>query len=466
MLAVAAAIPPLAMTKALAATRAVRIRLAPEHSLRRVPADFLGLGYEISSVATPGLLSATNRPYVQLVRNLGREGAIRVGGNTSDYASFTADGGALALPKGTIVNNENFRALKSFLDATGWKLIWGLDLGQDNLANAVDEARAIADAAGDKLLALEIGNEPDLFGRAHRSKPGWDYPDWLDEYRRYKTAIRAALPHVAFAGPDIAGNRIDWVSSFTRDEGGDLALLTAHHYIGNSALSSSTIPSMLAGDPAYAAAIRKLQAIAAAARLPYRICETNSFYGGGKAGVSDTFASALWVLDYLFVLLSAGCAGVNIETGVNHLGWISHYTPIGDDLAGHYGAAPEYYGMLAFALSGGGDQIDVTCDNGGINLNAYATRQGAHDMVVTVINKDESQNAAIDIACSAKFTQAQVVRLAAPSLSAMTGVSLAGAEVNPAGIWQPAPAEPAQIARGEARVTVPAGSAALISLKT
>ena len=66
-----------------------------------------------------------------------------------------------------------------------------------------------------------------------------------------------------------------------------------------------------------------------------------------------------------------------METGVNHLGWISHYTPISDDLTGHYGAAPEYYGLLAFAQAAKGEQIAVNCDTGGINLTAYATRQNA-----------------------------------------------------------------------------------------
>ena len=67
------------------------------------------------------------------------------------------------------------------------------------------------------------------------------------------------------------------------------------------------------------------------------MCETNSFYGGGKDGVSNSFAAALWTLDYLLVLASYGCAGVNMETGVNHLGKISYYSPISDDLNGNYG---------------------------------------------------------------------------------------------------------------------------------
>jgi hypothetical protein len=57
-----------------------------------IPPDFMGLGYEISSVARPGLLSGQNSVYVQLCRTLGSSGIIRVGGNTSDYASYSASG--------------------------------------------------------------------------------------------------------------------------------------------------------------------------------------------------------------------------------------------------------------------------------------------------------------------------------------------------------------------------------------
>ena len=325
----------------------VSIRLDPRRRLRAIPAGYMGLGYEASAVATPGLLSADNHAYVQLVRNLGQQGVIRVGGNVSDFSVYDAKGASKSLPKDTVLNAENFRQLRTFLDATGWKLIWGLNLGTGTLDNAVEEARAIADAAGDHLLALEIGNEPDLFARAGHRTGTWDYAHWHGEYRRFAAAIRAVLPHVPFAGPDIAGGAVDWMDSFAREEGGDIALLTAHHYITGQANPAATLDVMLQEEKKYQPVLAKFQAASQSIHVPWRMCETASFSGGGKAGVSDTFASALWALDYLFVLASYGCSGVNMETGVNHLGWVSKYTPISDDLAGHHGAAPEYYGLLA-----------------------------------------------------------------------------------------------------------------------
>ncbi len=395
----------------------VSIRLDPRRRLRIIPPAYMGLGFEASAVATPGLLSADNHAYVRLVRNLGQNGVIRVGGNVSDFSVYDAKGQPKSLPKDTVLTAENFRQLRGFLDSTGWKLIWGLNLGTGTLDNAVEEARAIVDAAGDRLLALEIGNEPDLFARAGHRQGTWDYAHWVAEYRRFKTAIRAVLPHAPFAGPDIAGGAVDWMDSFARDEGGDIALLTAHHYITGKANPGATLDVMLQEEKKYQPVLAKFQAASQSINLPWRMCETASFSGGGKAGVSDSFASALWALDYLFVLASYGCSGVNMETGVNHLGWVSKYTPISDDLAGHHGAAPEYYGLLAFALAAKGEQIAADRDTGGINLTAYATREASGAVTLTVINKDMSRDAALEVTGTASRS-AHVMRLSAPSPTA------------------------------------------------
>jgi hypothetical protein len=107
----------------------VRVTVDPGETLAVIPSDFMGLGYEISSVARPGLLSAQTSVYVQLARTLGTHGVIRVGGNTADYASYSATGQPLSSPEGkagSVVNDAVLRDLASFLDATGWKLIWGL----------------------------------------------------------------------------------------------------------------------------------------------------------------------------------------------------------------------------------------------------------------------------------------------------------------------------------------------------
>src|ERR1700741_4372803 len=76
----------------LAGEPAVRIQLDTAQTLAIIPPNFMGLGYEISYLARPGVLSSQNTVYLHLVRTLGKQGVIRVGGNTSDYASYDAAG--------------------------------------------------------------------------------------------------------------------------------------------------------------------------------------------------------------------------------------------------------------------------------------------------------------------------------------------------------------------------------------
>jgi hypothetical protein len=455
VLGAAAALP--FLSKAARAAEAVTVTIDPRARLRALPPDYMGLGYEISSVAIKGLLTGANRSYVQLVKNLGARGVIRIGGNTSDFSSYEAQGEAKSLPKGTVINEANLRDLRTFLDAIGWRLIWGLNLGSNKLDNAVEQARGVAGIMGDKLIAFEIGNEPDLFpNQGHRPRP-YDFAMWLADYRRYKAAIRAVLPRVAFAGPDLAG-ATDWMEQFARQES-DIALLTAHHYITGQANPAATFETLLAEERKYQPSLARFQAAANAARKPWRMCETASFYGGGKAGVSDTFAAALWALDYLFVLSTFGCAGVNMETGVNHLGRISYYTPIGDDLQGHYSAAPEYYGLLAFAQAAKGDTVAAVCEAGGVNVTAYAVRKIGNELCAVLVNKDQNRDASVAIKGVAA-TQARVMRLTAPSLTAMSGIALGGAGVDGEGRWS-GKSESVRLAGG---LQVPAGSAGVVWL--
>jgi hypothetical protein len=450
-------------TAQTADTQLISIDIDTERTLGEIPYDFTGLGYEISSVARPGLLSATNHTYVQLVRTLGTRGVIRIGGNTSDYSAFAPSGKSVSAPKATVITEANLQELGTFLRATGWNLIWGINLGSGTEQQAIQEAQAVAAVAKGSLLAFEIGNEPDLFSHEGHRQQGYRYEGYLQEYRRYKAAIRAKLPHVLFAGPD-AASATDWVTRFAADEGSDLKLLT-HHYYRECAKPTSTLDKLLQPDPKLTPELEKLQAAATSSHVPYRICETNSFCGGGKPGVSDTFGAALWVLDFMWTLAWAGAAGVNMETGVNQLDFISSYSPIGDDEHGTYTAKPEYYGMLAFAQGNQGQRVATSYEAAGVNLRAYAALSKQNRLCLTVINKEPSRNAEILVTTKQRIKSASVLRLSAPSLESKEGVTLGGSAVTPDGHWKPVQVQPLQKENRGWRFHIPAASAAIASLQ-
>ncbi len=440
-------------------SRPVRLTLGTEPGFS-IPDEFLGLGYEISSVARPGLLSPSNRVYTQLVRTLGARGVIRIGGNTADYASYSSAAPALSTSFGSVVNDAVLDDLGGFLQATNWSLIWALNLGRGTVEQAVAEARTIVRVAGSRLLALEIGNEPDLFpNEKHRPAP-YTYEQWLADYRRFKAAVRNALPGVPLAGPDVAGHT-DWVTHYAADEGRDAVLLTHHYYRGNQN-STSSIAQLLGPDPKLQGQLDELRAASKASSLPYRICEVNSFSGGGKPGVSDTFAAALWVLDYLYTLAVNGCAGVNMETGVNQHDFVSSYSPIGDDEHGHYAARPEYYGMLAFA-QGYGHLLPVTLDAAPPGLKVYATKAASGHMTLTLINKGaEAASVIFDLPKAARG--ASLLRLLGPSLGAKEGVTLGGTTVAPDGTWIAQRREQVAVKAKAVTIDLPSGSAALVTV--
>ena len=439
----------------------VAITLDRSRIVGTIRPDFMGLGYEISSVAANGPLCSGSPVYERLVRNLGRDGVIRVGGNTSDYAAYSPSGASVSKAKGSVIDEANLRALGGFLDNTGWKLIWGLNLGSGSEDNATAEAQAVAKFAGSRLIAFEIGNEPDLFVHEGHRQAGYGYEQYLADYRRYKAAIRRALPDAPFAGPDAAVN-MEWVTRFAADEGRDLKLLTCHYY-REGQNPTSTLAKLLHPDPRLLTRLTKAREAGEAAHLPYRICETNSFSGGGRPGVSDTFGAALWVMDFMFTVASAQAGGVNIETGINQLDFISSYSPLRGDASAGYSVGPDYYGMLAFAQAAPGKLTAVDCDAGGLQLTAYAVVGDDGALRLSIINKEPAQDAQVSVRAGGPVAHTRALWLRAPALESKDQVTLGGASLSADGMWNPKPAEGLRVRAGKCELQVPAASAVVLT---
>ena len=152
-----------------------------------------------------------------------------------------------------------------------------------------------------------------------------------------------------------------------------------------------------------------------------------------------------------------------METGVNQLGFISSYSPIGDDEQRHYSAKPEYYGMLAFSLGGHGDLLPVEVDANTAAIKAYATRPKEGAVVLTLINKGGAPSV-LHVNTASEGREASVLRLKGPAVDAKTGITLGGAEVTSRGTWKPAKREALAVRKGQLTLPMPAASAALVTL--
>lgn len=426
-----------------------------------IPGEFMGLGYEMSSVASLNLLSARNRPYVALVNGLGRKGVIRAGGIVADYTRFDPRGPVTAEPHNTVIDEASLEQFAGFLKQTGWRAIWSLNFAQGSLADAVAEAKAVDAVLGPDLLAFELGNEVENYGRGlHPFRPAsWDFSAYRREFLAWRAAIRAAVPRAPFAAPDTASS-VDWVESMAQDADGDVELLTTHYYRTDQKHGSAE--QLLTPDPRLQEKLSRLRIASQQSRIPWRMCEANSFSGGGLPGVSDTIIGALWTLDFLLRLTEAGCSGVNIETGVNQLGFLSSYSPIRNDSDGTASPGIPYYGMLAFAEARRGctEVLPVDADVQAINASAWVLGASGKPRSVVVVNRERSQQVRVSLR-ELPLADGTVLRLTAPSSGGTSQPAFGGSPVGADGLWSPAASEEVR----DGILIVPAMSAAMVRAK-
>jgi hypothetical protein len=428
--------------RALAQLPTSSLHVLPNAPVASVPDNFIGLGYEMSSVAQPNLFSDQNAKYVQLVRNLGIQGVVRLGGIVSDYTRYVPNGPSRNEPKDTVISRADLGRLRGFLEATGWTAIWSVNFGSGTLDDAIAEASAVQQVLGAKLAAVELGNEVENYGRGASPirTPPYDFSSYLAEYRTWHRALLAAIPRLRFAAPDTASS-VEWVGEMAADAPGDVQLLTTHYYRGDQ--RKGTLEQLAHPDPQLAAKLDRLRQASHSSGIPWRMCETNSFFGGGRPGLSDTFAGALWTLNYLLLLAQSGCAGVNIETGYNQLGFMSSYSPIRADFAGSIDVGPSYYGMLAFAAAGvaGASMLPIKLDGPDPDPAVYAIGQPSRVQALVIINWNESSPRSVSLAGlgldARDAPSMRVLRLTAPSLLSQSQVRLGDAAVDASGHWQP-----------------------------
>jgi hypothetical protein len=407
---------------------AIRLRLEEGATPISLPANFTGLGYEMSSVAAPGLLRPANDRYVELVRGLGRNGVLRAGGIVANYTRYEPDGVTKAEKQDTVITRKSLEQFGAFLEKTGWTAIWSVNFAQGSIEDAIKEARAVHDVLGSGLLALEIGNQVDSYGHGQPFRaPPYNYDAYRKEYTEWHNAIAKAVPGLLFAAPDTARS-YDWVERMAADAKGDVQLLTTHYY--RNGQKNGSAEQLLEPDERLHDALVRLRRASKESGIPWRMCETNSFSGGGRPGVSDTFIGALWTLDFMLLLAAYGCAGVNIETGVNQLGFVSSYSPIQDDGKGTNSAGVPYYGMLAFAKAAEGcnEILPAQLDAAGANVSAYVLAAERKPRCAVVVNRESSQDVNVSVA-GLGFNDADVVRLLAPAPDNRSDITFGGAAV-------------------------------------
>jgi len=423
----------------------------------KIPSNFQGLSYETSTIASSSpFLNINNAVLIQLIKNLG-VGVLRIGGNSSDNFTWSGIARTGTTPANTLTTTD-IDNLSAFTKAINWPVLFGLDMGNFDPANAASEAKYVINTLQGSLLAFQAGNEPDGYHSWNPKRAStYDYAAYKPEWESYFNAVRGLAPNARFAGPDIAYQSA-WVSSFAADESKNVVLLDGHYYqAGPASDPTVTYYNLFTTIPAYPNYFNVINTAALNAHMPYRISECNSINGGGKTGVSDVFASALWALDFMWMVAVNNGQGVNFHGGSG-----GAYSPFALLSSGQVVARPEYYAMLAFKYAADGAAIlPVAFVNQGYKCTVYACSKPG-TTAITIINEEDKQNLNFKMQFTNLATSIHIVRLTAPSITATAGISFSGNVVNPDGIFQLGKTEDYTNASNMFTVSIPAASAAVI----
>lgn len=413
-------------------------------------ADFLGLSFESNPVGGDGVNGGQfdamgNLP--RLLSNLG-PGVLRFGGNSVDRTYTGASPQALD-------------GLRRLSDATGWRVLYSVNLGHFDAAAVTADAKAVSAALGHRVLAVACGNEPNVYGRNGHRPAGYGVQDYLADANACIAAVHRGAPGVPIAGPDTIG--LSWLPSYASAERGRISLLDQHYYpLSNCKGPSGTATDLLSRTKAASEAqtVDSAAADARTAGVPLRLTETNSASCGGITGASNTFAAALWAVDYVAVAAEHGASGINLHGGLDtHCGG---YTPLCQTGPNTYAPAPVYYGLLLAHLLGQGDLLPVTVSSTG-NVAAHAVR-GRNGLIRVVVENLDGTPATITLAAGRATGSAGMLHLTAASLEATGGVQIQGAAVEPDGGFTPGRPDHVVCAAGRCPIRLAPYTAAVITL--
>ena len=448
-------------------TAQVTLTIASAANGPHMPEDYVGLSYEVQQLVNPSFFSPKNAGLIREFKALSTHGVLRLGGNTSEFEWWKPTPNAQepehartreveGEPKAQFyaVTAEAVRNLAGFLRATGWTCLYGIGMGTNTSKRAAAEAEYVAKTLGDRLQYFQIGNEVDLFDRHLRDPKTWNAKAYLDEWLSISRTITKAVPNAKFGMPDVAAN-VEWLTQIAElwssiHDPPHVTTLTHHYYFGGPATNPEvSIPNLL--KPATTARVQKTADTATAAAdkmgVRVRMTEGNTCYRGGKPGVSDVFAAALWLADYSLLLASNNYSGVNLHGGTgksvaNSVGGSlpgdvmlkdagatpeqiasrphPFYTPVAT-FGDQYTLEPVAYGLkFVGALCGATlvkadltSQIQAT----GVNATAYAAKLQGGEIAVVILNKDAAHDLELTLDFGASRSGAmETATLHAPGL--------------------------------------------------
>ncbi|HEY5318230.1 MAG TPA: glycosyl hydrolase family 79 C-terminal domain-containing protein [Solirubrobacteraceae bacterium] len=449
-----------------------------------IPPGFVGLtteyrGLEAYAGTNP---SALDPVFEQLVRNLAPKQSpiLRIGGDSTDWTWWPVP--HMVTPGGVRYSlNATFLQVASALAKNlNARLLLGINFEADSGRVAAAESQALIRGLGrGRIDALELGNEPELYaafpwyklpdGQHVRGRPPtYDYGAFI---RDFSNISRSVPREVTLAGPSMGSSM--WIPLLGQFLAGNrrVGLATLHRYPLKhcSPRTQVTIPEILSSTSStgLAASVAGAVRSAHARGVALRVDEMSAISCGGVAGVSDSFATALWSLDALFAMARVGVDGVNVQTAPGSFNELFSVA----EAKGAWQASvrPAYYGLMMFAEAAPpGSRFLRLSGAAGAGVNVWATRAPSGDVHVVLINDSTTSTRTVTVRASSPGGPSTLERLQAPSAHASSGVTLGGqsfgSETATGLLAGPANLSFVKPGSGGYVVTLPAASAALLTL--
>jgi hypothetical protein len=454
------------------------VTVSPGMTVGNVGSNFVGFSYEKTHI-TNDSLNSTNKNLVALYKLIGSP-PIRLGADDVEKCNWGGTGPAPTTPSGEgamgfsrTITTGMVDDLCSFLGATGGKIMYGLNYKSDMPTADGEEAAYAQGKCGSSIIGFEIGNEINQIGAWATLKPQWE---------SIATAV-VATPGAMLVGPAAGGgNALSLATPFAADEsakfGSKLVLLTMHYYAGTAGKADAVAATLQTPDRPGTAPTSQdgligtdstMNAAATANKIPmaYRLGEVNTFSGHGQMGVSDSLIAGLWVLDMMFVTAENGGSGVNLHGGEIGMDGSNnfYYEPIMETNGVVVQVQPDYYGMLLFTLAGAGPVLSTSVTTSNPNFTAYTIKaNGFVSVVLDNKNATSGVNAMVNMGAAVNSASAIYLQgtpagdLTAPA----TAVTVAGAPVSIAGVWNRNPPYTQTTSGNTVSVYVPPASAALV----
>jgi hypothetical protein len=436
-----------------------------------------GLSYETKDLL-PDMMGKyyfhpDNIKLIQMLKTIGIK-HLRMGGNSVDANN-------IPLP-----SEKDIHTFFQFARAAGITVIYSIRLENGDPDYAKKVARIMNDNYKDLVESISIGNEPYYYE---------EDDVYIKKWKAIHDAILEVYPDAVFNGPDTNPNvkrMKTLISNFNNPEG-RLVQITQHNYAFGCSYENPgerTYIKLIPRDRAesrdrmlspaaykqYEEVLDKINEAIKGTDLSFRLSETNSYWYSGLREVSNSNASALWGLDYLYWWTSHGADGLSFHTG-DFTGGVemqpAFYAAFATSRNG-YAAMPLAYGMKLFNLGNNGRiiPVEVTKASDKQNVAAYATQNSNGDIFLTLINKQyqENREEKISIRFDRKIKGSNIKSMALVAedndISKIAKVSLGGSEIEDDGKWEGkwGDLNAAFIDKSTLSITIPTASAILIQI--